>query len=105
MINQLLNNLYVASFYATIFASIFILLRKFLIKAIGARWNYYLWFILFISWFAVWLPISFFPEVDTHYNFHILTTYMNTQLQNFPISSKSSYAQMIFTSWVLSLMP
>ena len=79
MVSQLLHNIYIASLCSTIFASLFIFLRKFFIKSIGARWNYYLWFIIFIPWLAAWLPLNFSP--DTTFNFQILTNPLDTRQQ------------------------
>ncbi|MHB1949471.1 MAG: M56 family metallopeptidase [Gammaproteobacteria bacterium] len=101
MINQLLHNLCNASLCSTIFALIFITLRKLIIKSVGARWNYYLWFIIFIPWIAVWLPISF-PSNKT-LNLHQLTNALDIQqkLQYIHFTSINSLPIMIFTIWLL----
>lgn len=104
MINQLIHNLCIASLCSTIFALIFIILRKLIIKSIGARWNYYLWFIIFIPWIAVWLPISF--SSNTTLNLHQITNALDIQqkFQYIHFTSTNSLPTIIFAIWLLGII-
>lgn len=103
MISQLIHHILIASICSTLFASAFILLRNILFKYIGARWNYYLWFIIFIPWFSIWLPLNFLPDMDTSLNFHILTDHLDTHIHQ---SVKASYSllNLFFKVWLSGFM-
>lgn len=58
MISQLIYNILVMSVVSSALIILFVSLRKIIIQYIGARWNYYLWFTVFIPCFAIWLPWS-----------------------------------------------
>lgn len=73
---------------------------------IGARWNYYLWFIIFIPWFAVWLPLNFLPDVNTVFDFHFVTNPLDTQqqLRYVSMEARFSLSKMIFIFWLLGAL-
>lgn len=64
MIDQLLHPLFLASVTTTYLSSLLILFRKNLLRLIGARWSYYLWFTIFMPWLIVWIPLNVFPDID-----------------------------------------
>lgn len=103
MINELLHTLSIASFCTTIFALVFIILRKRIIKSVGAQWNYYLWFIIFIPWIAIWLPLNF--SSDTTLNFQLLTNSLDIQqkLQHVAFASNIFAPPVIFSIWLLGV--
>jgi len=59
MTDQLMHGIVGASLCSTGLAIVFITTRKILARYIGSRWNYYMWFSVFIPWAAIW--ISFYP--------------------------------------------
>lgn len=100
MINQLLHHLWVASLCTSIFCLIFISLRKLIIKSIGTQWNYYLWFTIFIPWFAVWLPFNFLS--DMNFNLDVTRNTVNTQqmAHAIPIIAKIDWPTILFSFWL-----
>src|SRR5258706_583865 len=77
------------------------LLKKLLIKSIGARWNYYLWFVIFVPWIAVWMPINLFS--DTNFNIKLLTTPLDSRqyIQYMSDNLSLSISRIIFVIWIL----
>lgn len=105
MINQLIHNICLASICSTFFASILIIFRKSFIKFFGAQWNYYLWFIIFIPWLSVWLPLYFLPDIDTHFNLSILSTSLVQPLaQHASIHSKLFLSKIVFIIWLVGVL-
>lgn len=101
MINQFIQPIFIASLCSTCLAGLFILLRKPLLEYIGARWNYYLWFSIFIPWFSVWLPLKFLPDADVKFNSYSLTSNLMTPLQHSPIQLDSPLSNIMFSLWVI----
>lgn len=58
MINQICN-IFFASLNSTILFLILIIFKPGILRYVGARWYYYLWFVLFIPWIGIWLPFDF----------------------------------------------
>lgn len=58
MINQLGNILF-ASLNSTLLFILLLLCKQRMLRNIGARWYYYFWFVLFIPWISLWLPLDF----------------------------------------------
>lgn len=102
MINIFIHNLCIASLCTTIFSLVFILLRQLIIESIGARWNYCLWFVIFIPWIAVWLPLNFSSD-----HFHGMTIPLDFQynLQHLaPFVSDISLPYMMFILWLAGMI-
>ena len=59
MTDQLMHGIFGASLCSTGLAILFITIRKILARYIGSRWNYYMWFSVFIPWATIWIP--FYP--------------------------------------------
>ena len=104
MIRDVIQNILISSLYTTFFAGIFILLRNVLFKYIGARWNYYLWFIIFIPWFSVWLPLNFLSDVEPGYYFNTIVDHINTQLQLESTYFRFSLENIIFAIWSIGFI-
>lgn len=106
MISQLIHNIYLASLCSTLFASLFIIHRKILTKYLGARWNYYLWFSIFIPWVAVWLPLNVFPDIYINFNLHTLSSFldMHRQPQHVLSHYKLSFSTIIFIIWLAGVV-
>jgi len=69
MITQLIHGVFAASLCSTALAIFFISTRKIIVRYVGATWNYYIWFSVFIPWVAIWVPFYFWtvPAVLTIY--------------------------------------
>jgi len=101
MISQLIHHILLASICSTFFISIFVLFRKILIKYTGARWNYYLWFIIFIPWFVVWLPLNFIPNIDINFQPLKKSLDIGQQIQYVSFVSSFSVTNIIFITWLI----
>lgn len=64
MINQLLHNILIGSLVSSMLVIFLISFRKIIIKNIGAIWNYYAWFTIFVPWVAIWLPWNFLSSTN-----------------------------------------
>lgn len=59
MTDQLMHGVFGASLCSTVLAFLLITTRRIFVRHIGPRWNYYMWFSVFVPWGAIWVP--FYP--------------------------------------------
>jgi beta-lactamase regulating signal transducer with metallopeptidase domain len=88
MISQLIHSVFAASLSSTALAIFFIPTRKIIIRFIGVKWSYYVWFSVFVPWVAIWVPLYFWtiPAVSIIYT--IIKPILLPALVHTPIMSK-----------------
>lgn len=100
MLNEIMHNIFVASFITTCMILIFISLKKIIIKYIGAQWHYYLWFIIFVPWFAVWLPFNISSNTVSYIKNLISQPNIAQYLQITSSITNDSHTKMLFMIWL-----
>lgn len=101
MISQLIYNIIVSSFFSSILVIVFIFSRKMIVKYIGATWNYYLWFTIFLPWMAIWLPWHF--SSPTYLEINALIKPLKSSFINSSASFSLSLPIVLLTAWLCGI--
>lgn len=102
MISQLMHNILLASLSSGLLVILFIFLRKIIVRNIGATWNYYLWFAVFIPWFSIWIPLHSLSS-RSKVNFNIIHKSLAT-LSTAATQIHLSLPDIFVTVWLSGLL-
>lgn len=116
MICHLLQGVFAASLTSTLFFFLIMSSRKLVAKFIGAQWNYYIWFSIFIPWLVIWFPCSFFVTFAVLRIYTFIKPLLSSQLTHSTIFTKIYFVMMngvgytfniskiFFICWILGVI-
>jgi beta-lactamase regulating signal transducer with metallopeptidase domain len=74
----MLQNILFSSLSSALLIMVLVVVQRAMIRLSGARWNYYLWAVIFIPWVAIWVP---WYEMPTYRLFNVF--FIEKMLHNF----------------------
>lgn len=103
MISQLCN-VFFASLNSSIFFILLLFFKRNILKYIGARWYYYLWFTLFIPWISIVLPLDYSLENFFRINIASLARSIDSLIFNFIIKFNFSPVKLLSYIWFSGML-
>ena len=104
MISTILHVILFGSFCSALLSVFLILCKPLLVRVAGTVWNYYLWFIVFIPWIVVWIPLQV-PGL-TPANLHIYSSksFTSRSFEDLTTHSYLSFDEVLFITWLTGFL-